>query len=269
MPEQLATTQRDWEKAGRAWGARSLDWAYLVEPYARAANEVLFDRLAVGRDVQLLDVACGSGFAAQLANRLGASVSGIDASEELVTIARARTPEGDFRVGDMFALPFPDASFAVATSFNGIWKGCEAALDEARRVLVPRGRLGLTYWGSFEHLGLLPYFLEVIRLSPPSHVEATYEQGDTGRAGIIEEMLASTGFVPAERGTVSVINEWPDVDVAVRALAAAGPSVPAIEAVGFEAFCMALREVMAPLCAPGLGIRVTSEFVWITAEVAS
>ncbi len=71
----------------------------------------------------MLDIACGSGFAAYLASERGAAVSGIDASEGLVTIARARTPKGDFRVGDMFALPFPDASFDAATSFNGIWKG--------------------------------------------------------------------------------------------------------------------------------------------------
>lgn len=267
MPEQLVTIERDWEQAGRAWGARALDWAYLMEPYARTANEVLFDRLVVGRDVQLLDIACGSGLAAQTASRRGATVSGIDASEELVTVAQARTPEGDFRVGDMFALPFPDAVFDVVTSFNGIWKGCEAALDEARRVLAPGGRLGLTYWGSFEHLGLMPYFLTVLQLSPASHAEATYEQGDTGRAGVIEEMLASTGFVASERGTVEVINEWPDLDVAVRALAAAGPSVPAIEAVGLDAFCTALREAMAPLSAPGIGLRVSSEFGWITAEL--
>lgn len=31
----------------------------------------------------------------------------------------------DLRVGDMFALPFDDGCFDVATSFNGIWKGCE------------------------------------------------------------------------------------------------------------------------------------------------
>jgi len=265
--EQLVSKRRGWEEAGRAWGARALDWAYLVEPYARTANEVVFDRLSVGHDVRLLDIACGSGFAAQSASRLGATVSGIDASEALVTIARARTPEGDFRVGDMFALPFPDASFDVVTSFNGIWKGCEAALVEARRVLAPGGRLGLTYWGRFEHLGLMPYFLKVIELSSSSHADAIYEQGDTGRAGVIEEMLTSTGFLPAERGTVEVVNEWPDVEVAVRALAAAGPSVPAIEAVGLDAFRTALGEVMAPLYSPGIGIRVSSEFGWITAEL--
>jgi hypothetical protein len=58
-------------------------------------------------------------------------------------------------------------------------------------------------------------------------------------------MLATTGFEVVERGAVDVVNEWPDVATAVRALAAAGPSVPAIEAVGYDAFCEALSEVMA------------------------
>jgi ubiquinone/menaquinone biosynthesis C-methylase UbiE len=63
----------------------------------------------VGEGTRLPDIACGSGFAAQLAARRGAAVTGIDASGALITIARARTPSGDFRVGDMLALPFPDA----------------------------------------------------------------------------------------------------------------------------------------------------------------
>ena len=138
MPSAEAITPpMDWEEAGRAWGARPADWAYLFEPYARSANEVIFDRLDVGEGTRLLDIACGSGLAAQIAARRGATVTGIDASEALVTIARARTAGGDFRVGDMFALPFPDACFDRATSFNGIWKGCEAALREAARVLAP------------------------------------------------------------------------------------------------------------------------------------
>jgi ubiquinone/menaquinone biosynthesis C-methylase UbiE len=105
-----------------------LEWAYLTEPYARPANDTLFDRLSVGMGCRYRDVACGSGFAAGVAGRRGAAVAGLDASDALIRIARARTPEGDFRVGDMFDLPFADDSFDVATSFNGIWKGCERAL---------------------------------------------------------------------------------------------------------------------------------------------
>lgn len=267
MPSAAATPSVRWKEAGQAWGARATDWAYLFEPYARPANEVVFDRVDLGPGTRLVDIACGSGLAAQTAARRGATVSGLDAAEALVDIARARTPGGDFRVGDMFALPFDDASFDVATSFNGIWKGCEPALQEARRVLAPDGRLGLTFWGRPERLGLLPYFLKVIELSPPSHGEASIEQGDTGRAGVIEEMLTSAGFRLRDAGGVSVVNEWPDLDVAVRALAAAGPSVPAIAAVGLHAFCDSLRDVIAPLQSDGVGIRVTSELRWVTAEV--
>jgi hypothetical protein len=62
------------------------------------------------------------------------------------------------------------------------------------------------------------------------------------------------------------LTEWPDVATAVRALAAAGPSVPAIRAVGYEEFCGSLAEVIGPLHADGLGVRITSEFCWVTAR---
>jgi len=67
---------------------------------------------------------------------------------------------------------------------------------------------------------------------------------------VIGEMLASAGFTLRARGTVTVINEWPDAGLAVRALAGAGPSVPAIQAVGFGPFCAALRKVIEPMHCP-------------------
>jgi hypothetical protein len=90
------------------------------------------------------------------------------------------------------------------------------------------------------------------------------EQGDTGN--VVEQMLAKTGFSLVERGVVEVVNEWPDPATAVRALASSGPSVPAIESVGYEGFCKALMEVIAPLCDPALGVRIVSEFGWVVAE---
>ena len=134
---------------------------------------------------------------------------------------------------------------------------------EARRVMVPGGRLGLTFWGQFERLGLMPYFVKVIELSEASHAAANMEHGDT--QNVIEDMLKATGFERLERGTVTVVNEWPDVEIAVRALVAAGPSVPAIREVGLDDFCDALRSVIEPMHVPGVGIRITSEFDWITA----
>ena len=43
----------DWVEVGLAWGARATDWAYLAEPYARTANDALFDRTGVGPGTEL------------------------------------------------------------------------------------------------------------------------------------------------------------------------------------------------------------------------
>jgi SAM-dependent methyltransferase len=256
-----------WIEAGRAWGERALDWAYLNEPYARCANDALFDRTGVGRGTRLLDIACGAGYAASVAASRGAEVAGLDASEALITIARARTPAADFRIGDMFDLPFEDGCFDVATSFNGIWRGCEDALREARRVVRPGGLVGFSFWGSPKRLGLLPYFAALLELSPPSHVGATLSQGDTGRPGVAEQMLAGAGLEFVDRGKAEVVNEWPDLDLAVRSLASAGPSWPALQHAGHDRFADAVREAIRPLCVEGLGVRIVSEFGWLVGRV--
>jgi len=254
-----------WREAGAAWGARARDWAYLMEAYARPANERLFDALDVMAGVRVLDVACGSGYAVAVAAARAAAVSGLDASQDLIAIARARAPEADLRVGDMFALPFPDASFDVVTSFNGIWAGCEPALVEAHRVLAAGGRFGMTYWGRPVRLGLMPYFATVAALSPPSHALATIAQGGTGRPGVAEAMIEAAGLRVDVRGVVTVTAEWPDLDLAVRALTAAGPSWPAIEHVGQRRFADELAQALAPLVTPESGLRIVNEFGYITA----
>lgn len=258
----------DWREAGTAWGGRALDWAYLMEAYARPANDRLFDELGVGPGTRLLDVACGSGYACAVAALRGASVTGLDASQNLIDIARARTPDGEFTVGDMFSLPYADESFDVVTSFNGIWSGCEQALVEARRVLRPGGRFGMTFWGSPKRLGLLPYFVTIATMSPTDHAEATVRQASTGRPGTAETMLEQAGLTPASRGVVTVWAEWPDLDLAVRALVAAGPAQPAIEHAGLDRFTAQLRTALAPFETEQTGIRLSNEFGYLTGRRA-
>ena len=78
-------------------------------------------RLGLGDGDRLLDAACGSGLALELARARGVTCAGIDAAQRLVAVAQDRNPEGDIRVGDMEALPWEDATFDVVTSFRGIW----------------------------------------------------------------------------------------------------------------------------------------------------
>ena len=81
-----------------------------------------------------------------MASRRGAEVHGLDASGRLLAIASARTPDGDFRHGDMHDLPWDDETFDAVTSFWGIWGANDQAVGEAGRVLKPGGTLALTFF---------------------------------------------------------------------------------------------------------------------------
>jgi SAM-dependent methyltransferase len=92
-------------------GSAARDWATIQERQFRAGFIAVPDHYRVGPGTRLLDAGCGAGMAAQLAAARGATVAGYDAAEALLTIARERTPGGDFRLADLEDVPFPDHSF--------------------------------------------------------------------------------------------------------------------------------------------------------------
>src|SRR5918911_4675678 len=98
---------------GRLWGARARDYAAIAEGFFRPVYEAVFQAAEVGAGTRLLDVGCGPGLAAHLAAQRGAHVAGLDAAEASLVIARERTPEGDFRAGEMEELPWADNTFDV------------------------------------------------------------------------------------------------------------------------------------------------------------
>ncbi|MHB8669563.1 MAG: class I SAM-dependent methyltransferase [Acidimicrobiales bacterium] len=251
-----------WRAAGAAWGARAADWAYLAEPGLRRLYDKVHDQAQVEAGTVLLDVACGAGLAVQLAAARGAVVSGLDASAGMLAIARARTPRADLREGTMFALPFPDASFDVVTSFNGIWVGGEAALAEARRVLRPGGTMGMGYFGSEEACPEIEVVRVLQDLQTSADAEPSRSRVRIAEPGEAERMLEGAGFGVIERGVVETVTEWPDPDIAWRAWAAAGGAFAAIANSGEEAVRNAVVGVLAPRYEPGIGIRITSEFAY-------
>lgn len=236
----------DWRHAGDAWGRRARDWACLFEHYATDAIMAIFGELGVGPDTSVLDVACGSGLALRFADAAGAETAGIDAAPSLIEIAAARVPGADIRVGDMFELPWPDESFDVVTSINGIWGGCEAAVVEAHRVLRPGGAIAISFWGH-GHLDLRPCFQAFAANSPTTHIAGMKRTNGIGRPGVAEEMLAAAGFTAIVRGGRRSVLEWPDEDTAWRAISSVGPAVPALEAVGAEVLRPVVLAALEPL----------------------
>lgn len=86
---------------GHWWGASAEDWAAVQEPTARPAYEAVLAKAGVGAGTRVCDLGCGAGLAAALAGGLGARVSGLDAAEPLLAIARRRLPDGDFHLGEI------------------------------------------------------------------------------------------------------------------------------------------------------------------------
>ena len=120
---------------GPLWGARARDWAELAEAAQIPFYDAVFDAIGVGPDTRLLDVGCGAGLALTLAAKRGAVVAGLDAAEGLLEVARERLPEDDIRLGDLEELPYADATFTAATSFNAV----QYATDPVRALRSWRG----------------------------------------------------------------------------------------------------------------------------------
>ena len=137
---------------GEQWGHGARDWATYVEPYFHSLYTMVHDRIQVGEGTRLLDVGCGPGGSVALACVRVARVAGLDASSGSIAVARERVPSGDFQVGDMESLPWPNGAFDAVTGFNSFQFASNPtnALAEARRVLAAGGRLGMVIWAPKE-----------------------------------------------------------------------------------------------------------------------
>lgn len=86
---------------------------------------------------RILDVGTGTGRAALALAGMGAAVTGVDASDEMLAVARERASAAGaaitFERGDAHDLPFPDRSFDVAVCLRVLmhapdWRRCLAEL---------------------------------------------------------------------------------------------------------------------------------------------
>jgi demethylmenaquinone methyltransferase/2-methoxy-6-polyprenyl-1,4-benzoquinol methylase len=109
-----------------------------------------FDRLAVSRlplrpGDRVLDLCTGSGDIAILLAKAGARVTAIDASSEMLRVARRKAAgledRIEFREGDALALDIPDGALDGAVISFGLrnLESLERGLAEMRRVVRPGG----------------------------------------------------------------------------------------------------------------------------------
>ncbi len=148
---------------------------------------------------RVLDIGCGTGrLEAALVDR--AKVWGVDASPEMLEVARANVPGGTFKEARAEELPFKDAWFERAV----MWLSSHLvdrprAFREARRVLGPEGRHAVvtfdpSYFATFWLNRLFPSMEEVDRERFSTAEELEAELLGAGFAHVPLTRVSQTGI---------------------------------------------------------------------------
>lgn len=196
----------------------------------------------------------------QMAAGLGAQVSGLDASEPFLSIARERVAQGDFRTGEMEELPFADRRFDVVAGINAFQFAADPvkALREAARVARPGGALVIANFGKREDTEAAAYFAalgSVLPAPPPGAPHPFALSFD----GVLEAVVTQAGLNPGKVEEVDCPWEYPDESTLLRGLLSPGPALRAMQIAGEEAVSEAILEAAAPFRIASGGYRLRNK----------
>jgi ubiquinone/menaquinone biosynthesis C-methylase UbiE len=139
FPNSLAIpmTEHDVEEGYTQWSASYDGPNPAIEGEEPIVHAILAE-LPVG---VALDAACGTGRHAAHLAELGHEVIGVDTTEAMLAIARAKLPDADLRHGRLEALPVDDATVDVLTCALALTHVADLApvMREFARVLRPGG----------------------------------------------------------------------------------------------------------------------------------
>ena len=250
---------------GQIWGTRAKDWADVQESVAVPLFEVVLQEIAVGANTSVLDIGCGSGIFCEMAAKRGAQVSGLDASEPLLVIARERVQTGDFRTGEMEELPYADRSFDVVTGFSSFQFAANPvnALREASRV-SRTGTVVIAVFGKPEESQSTAYIKAMGSLLPPPPPEAPGPFA-LSADGALEALAVKAGLTPTTVRTVECPWNYPDEKTALRGLLSSGPAIRAIQSKGEDVVRNVILQVIAPFKTSSGGYYLTNNFHYLIA----
>ncbi len=250
---------------GPLWSARVKDWAEVQEPAAQPIFEAVLKATGVGPGTSLLDIGCGAGLLCRLAADRGAAVAGFDAAESMIENARRRIPGGDFRVGDMEALPFADHSFDVVTGVNSFQFAANPvrALSEACRVAKPRASVVIATWGKPEDCEAEDVLSVLRPLSPPA--PNAPGRFSLSKRELLEDILRQAGLQPTDYQEVQAPFHYPDLPAALRGLLSAGTSVRAIQASGEAEVTRAITQALERFRQTDGSYHLKNRFMFVVA----
>jgi len=190
--------------------------------FAPWAQEILSRARPIGSADRILDLGCGTGIVARLLrDRLGggARITGVDASTDMIAMAKSITPALEWREASALKLPFDDASFEIVVSQQMLQFVPElaSALCEIRRVLVPGGRLVAATWRARSEQPLYEILGQIAERHLGRASEKRFLLGDEAA---LFEMLASAGFTDVRIDIVTRTDHFQEFPFRLSALAA-------------------------------------------------
>lgn len=250
---------------GQIWGTRARDWADVQEGKAAPLYEAVLKETAVGTNTSVLDIGCGSGVFCEMAAKRGARVSGLDASEPLLAIARERVKDGDFRTGELEELPYTDRTFDVVTGFNSFQFAANPAnaLREASRV-SRTGTVVIAVFGKPEENDSTAYVAALGPLLPPPPPGAPGPYA-LSVDGALEALAIKAGLTPSKVKTVECPWDYPDEKTALRGLLSAAPAIRAMQNSGENVVREVFLNAIAPFKTRSGGYHLKSNFRYMIA----
>jgi SAM-dependent methyltransferase len=249
------------------WGRGARDWAEHTEPLTSDLFHAVFDDVGIAPGTRLLDIGCGAGLATRLAAERGADVCGLDATPEMLAIARERVPSGVFQQGDMESLPYPDDTFDVVTGFNSFQYATKPinAIAEAGRVCRPGGSIVIAAWGRPEHCDAVAMIKTLGSFLPPPP-PGTPGPFALSADGALAALARDAGLEPLRVRFITCQWDFPDIENVLRSVLASGPATRAIEVAGLDRTSAALAEAHAPFRRDDGHYRMSNEFVYLIAR---
>ena len=252
------------ERWGPLWGARPRDWAVNEEQQVPIYEEAI-RRVGIGPGKRVLEVGCGTAVFLRAAADHGAEVSGIDASESLLEVARERLPEADLRHGDMQFLPYDDDQFDVVAGFNSFFFAADmtAALREAGRVARPGAPVVIQVWGRPEACDTTAMKQALAPYLPPSPPAPPLWQ-----PGVLEEISGDAGLLPREAFDLVWADEFRDEQALGRAMLSPGNVAVALRSAPEATLRDGIVEALAPYRSTDGSYRLENEWHFLIATAA-
>jgi ubiquinone/menaquinone biosynthesis C-methylase UbiE len=204
---------------------------YLVPRFFLPWARDLIEAVAPKPGEHVLDVACGTGAVTRLvAERVapGGSVVGLDVNAGMIAVARLSVagPKVAWREANVLELPFGDSAFDIVVCQQGLqfFPDRPLALRQMRRVLGPRGRLGLSCWRTSTESPAYAAIERALarRLGEEKSSLPPFALSDPGH---LEKLVEGAGFREIKVQSKTKMVEWPSVNVFVRATAASAPTM--------------------------------------------